>query len=86
VPLSNFFGWLLAGCAIVALLNRILPFDRRKESASLRAVTILLAWVLFSGLIGNIFFFHRPGLALFGTFIYGALAMPFIFKSSLGEA
>jgi putative membrane protein len=86
VPLSNFFGWLLAGCAIVALLNAVLPFERRKESASLRAVTILLTWVLFSGFIGNLFFFDRPGLALLGTIIYGALATPFIFKSTFGEA
>lgn len=86
VPLSNFFGWLLAGCAIVALLNLVLPFDRRKESASLRAVTILLAWVLFSGLIGNLFFFDRPGLAFLGTFFFGAFATPFIYKNWLGEA
>jgi putative membrane protein len=86
VPLSNLFGWLLAGCAIVALLNVVLPFERRKESASLRAVTILLTWVLFSGFIGNLFFFDRPGLAFLGAFFFGAFATPFIYKSWLGEA
>jgi putative membrane protein len=68
------------------LLNVALPFERRKESASLRAVTILLTWVLFSGFVGNLFFFDRPGLALLGTAVYGVLAIPFIFKSWLGEA
>ena len=86
VPLSNFFGWLLAGCTIVALLNVVLPFERRKESASLRAVTILLTWVLFSGFIGNLFFFDRPGLAFLGAFFFGTFATPFIYKSWLGEA
>lgn len=86
VPLSNFFGWLLAGCAIVALLNLLLPFERRKESANLRAVTILLTWVLFSGFIGNIFFFDRPGLAFLGAAFFGAFATPFIYKNWLGEA
>lgn len=86
VPLSNFFGWLLAGCAIVGLLNLVLPFERRKESASLRAVTILLTWVLFSGFIGNIFFFDRPGLAFLGAAFFGAFATPFIYKNWLGEA
>ena len=86
VPLSNYFGWLLAGCAIVALLNLSLPFERRKESASLRAVTILLAWVLFSGVVGNLFFFDRPGLAFLGSFVFGAFATPFIYKNWLGEA
>jgi putative membrane protein len=86
VPLSNFFGWLLAGCAIVALLNLVLPFERRKESASLRAVTLLLTWVLFSGFIGNLFFFDRPGLAFLGAAFFGAFATPFIYKNWLGEA
>ena len=86
VPLSNLFGWLLAGITITAFLNLILPFERRKEHASHSAVTILLSWVLFSGLIGNLFFFDRPGLAVFAFAIMGALAAPFIFKSTLGES
>lgn len=86
VPLSNFFGWLLAGCVIISFLNLVLPFERRKESASVRAVTLLLTWVLFSGLIGNLFFFDRPGLAFLGSLIFGAFATPFIYKSWLGEA
>ncbi len=86
VPLSNLFGWLLSGCAIIALLNLALPFVRRRESANLTAVTILLSWVLFSGFIGNLFFFDRPGLAIFASLVYGALVTPFIFKSALGES
>lgn len=86
VPLSNFFGWLLAGCAITAFLDLILPFERRKESASARAVTILISWVLFSGIVGNIFFFDRPGLAFLGALFFGAFATPYIYKSWLGEA
>ena len=86
VPLSNLFGWLLAGITITAFLNLILPFERRKEHASHSAVTILLSWVLFSGLIGNLFFFDRPGLAVFAFAIMGALAAPFIYKSTLGES
>lgn len=86
IPLSNFFGWLLSGCIIVGFLNLVLPFERRKESASLRAVTILLAWVLFSSFIGNIFFFGNPGLAFMGAAFFGAFAVPFIYKNWLGEA
>jgi putative membrane protein len=86
IPLSNLFGWLLSGFAIIAFLNLVLPFERRKESASLSAVTILLGWVLFSGLVGNLFFFDRPGLALFASAIYGALIAPYIYKTTLGES
>jgi putative membrane protein len=64
----------------------VLPFERRKESASLTAVTAWLGWVLFSGFVGNLFFFDRPGLALFATAIFGTLLAPYIFKSTLGES
>lgn len=86
IPLSNLFGWLLSGCAIIAFLNFVLPFERRKESASLTAVTIWLGWILFGGLVGNLFFFDRPGLALFASSIYGALIAPYIYKTTLGES
>jgi putative membrane protein len=85
IPLSNLFGWLLAGITIVALLHLILPRERRKESASLAAVDALLVWTLFSGIIGNLFFFDRPGLAVFGGFILGVLLTPYFFSSWLGN-
>jgi putative membrane protein len=85
IPLSNAFGWLLAGLVIVGLLNVALPRERRKEAASLAAVDALLLWTLFSGFIGNLFFFDRPGLAIFGSFILGSLLTPYFFSSWLGN-
>jgi len=85
IPLSNPFGWLLAGIIIIALLHKVLPRERRKESASLVAVDVLLLWTLFGGFVGNLFFFDRPGLALFGTFIMGSLLTPYFFSSWLGN-
>lgn len=85
VPLSNTFGWLLAGITIIGFLNLVLPRERRKNSASLMAVDALLVWTLFSGFIGNLFFFDRPGLAFFGTFIFGSLVTPYLFSSWLGS-
>ncbi len=85
IPLSNAFGWLLAGIFIVGLLNRLLPVERRKEGASLRAVDAILLWTLFSGFVGNLFFFDRPGLALFASAILGALLAPYFFSSWLGS-
>jgi len=40
-------------------------------------------WTLFSGFIGNLFFFDRPGLAFFGSAILGALLIPYFFSSWL---
>jgi len=85
IPLSNAFGWLLAGLVITGFLNLILPRERRKQAASLVAVDALLLWTLFAGFVGNLFFFHRPGLAFFGAVIMGALLTPYFFSSWLGN-
>ncbi|MFM1909528.1 MAG: hypothetical protein RLZZ545_226 [Actinomycetota bacterium] len=85
IPLSNPFGWLLAGVFISGLLNRVLPRERRKEGASLRAVDALLLWTLFGGVVGNLFFFDRPGLAIFAGVIMGSLLTPYFFSSWLGS-
>ena len=85
IPLSNPFGWLLAGIIIIALLHKVLPRERRKEPASLVAVDVLLLWTLFGGFVGNLFFFDRPGLAVFGTVIMGSILTPYFFSSWLGN-
>jgi putative membrane protein len=85
IPLSNPFGWLLAGIVITGLLNLVLPRERRKEGASLRAVDALLLWTLFGGVVGNLFFFDRPGLAIFAGAIMSALLAPYFFSSWLGS-
>jgi len=66
IPLSNYFGWLFSGMVLMALLNQLLPKERRKKAERTKHVEILLGWTLFSGIIGNIFFFHQPGVALIG--------------------
>ena len=85
VPLSNAFGWLLSGLVIIGILHLILPRERRKESASLAAIDVFLIWTLFSGFIGNLFFFDRPGLAVFATLVLGALLTPYFFSSWLSN-
>ena len=85
IPLSNAFGWLLSGLVITGILHLILPRERRKESASLVAVDALLIWTLFSGIIGNLFFFDRPGLAIFAGFVMGVILTPYFFSSWLSN-
>jgi putative membrane protein len=85
IPLSNTFGWLLAGMALTALLHVILPRERRRESANFGAVDFFLGWTLFSGIVSNIFFFHRPGTALLGGLIFGAILAPYFFERGLGK-
>jgi putative membrane protein len=85
IPLSNAFGWLLSGMALMAILHAILPRDRRKQSASLIAVDIFLAWTLAGGIILNLFFVGRPGIALLGGVVLGVLLLPYFFIRWLGR-
>lgn len=79
IPLSNDAGWLFAGMGLIAILNAVLPRDRRKGSLGTLVPNFMLAWVFISGLIGNLFFFHHPGLAVFGGAILLVLLLPYAF-------
>ncbi len=85
IPLSNAFGWLFAGIMITALLHVLLPRDRRKSSAGFAVVDIFLLWTLFAGVIGNLFFFSRPGVAFIGGIVFGAVMAPYVFSRWLGR-
>lgn len=85
IPLSNTFGWLLSGMGLIALLHLLLPRERRKIGATLTAIDVYLGWTLFSGVFGNLFFFHRPGVALFAGAIFGSLLTPYFLVRWLGR-
>jgi putative membrane protein len=83
IPLSNAAGWLLSGMAIVGILHLALPRERRKQAASSMAVDIFLAWTWFAGVIGNIFFFHRPAIGLAVGTIFLLAFLPYLFARSV---
>jgi putative membrane protein len=85
IPLTNTVGWLLTGMAVIAILHRILPKERRKVGASAVAMEIYLAWILFAGVIGNVFFFDTPGVALIGAIPMLALLLPYFYIAHLGR-
>lgn len=85
IPASNAFGWLLSGMALMTILHFATPRDRRKNGGSLIAVDILLFWTLFSGVIGNLFFFNRPGIALLAGLVMGVLLAPYFFNRWIGR-
>ena len=85
VPLSNAFGWLLSGMALIAILHLVLPRDRRKVSAGFAAIDIFLIWTWFAGVISNLFFFDRPGIALFGGIAFAIFFLPYAFSRWLGR-
>ena len=85
VPLSNAFGWLLSGMALIAILHLALPRDRRKVSASFITIDIFLIWTWFAGVVSNLFFFDRPGIAFIFGLTFGAILTPYIFSRWLGR-
>lgn len=85
IPISNAAGWLFVGMGLIALLHIALPRERRKQGAEFAAIDIFLGWTLFSGVIGNIFFFHRPEIALFAGIVFSIVLMPYAFARWLGR-
>ena len=85
IPLSNTFGWLLSSMALITILHFATPRERRKVGGSLIAADVLLFWTWFSGVVGNLFFFSRPGIALFSGAILGVLLTPYFFNRWVGR-
>jgi putative membrane protein len=84
IPLSNTFGWLLTGMGLMAILNRVLRQDRRNTIDVPSIPNFFLGWTFFSGVVGNIFFFSTPGVALTGGLVFGLLMVPYIFVLRFG--
>ena len=77
IPLSNFAGWLLSGIILMSILHALLPSERRSPPEGTAHTEIFLIWVYFSSVIGSIFFFDRPSVALVGGIIMGIVVLPF---------
>lgn len=86
IPLSNAFGWLLTGMGLMALLHISLPRERRKNGASSTIPDLFLLWTWFAGVVGNLFFFDRPGTALLGGVVFGFFLIPYALARFLGRA
>jgi len=84
IPLSNTFGWLLTGMGLMAILNKALRQDRRNTIDVPAIPNFFLAWTFFSGVVGNVFFFGTPGVALTGGVVFGLLMVPYVFALRFG--
>ena len=73
VPLSNYAGWLLVAVAMVGALDRLLPRDAGPSGPA----AALYLWTYGSSVLAHVVFFGRPGSALVGGLVMGAVALPF---------
>jgi len=73
VPLTNYGGWLVVSVVMVGLLDRLLP----RHSGPSGPAAALYLWTYGSSVLAHVVFFGRPGSALVGGLLMGALALPF---------
>mgnify|MGYP006288983101 FL=1 len=85
MPISNTFGWLLSGMALMGILNYFLPKERRKGGLDFKLIVLLLSWNWVFQLLVNIFVFQNYGVALIGGIGFGILLIPLVYKSLLGD-
>ena len=85
IPISNTFGWLLTGMGLMAILNIALPKERRSLGSSRAVPEFFLFWSWLSGVIANIFFFDRPGVAFIGGITLGALVAWYFLSVKFGR-
>ena len=69
---------------LMALLHLLLPKVHSKNGSTLWIPEIFLVWTLFAGFVGNLFFFHRPGVALFSGLIFAVVLLPYFFHLRYG--
>lgn len=86
IPLSNTFGWFLTGIGLMALLDKALPKERRSMGISRVIPEIFLFWSWMSGIIGNLFFFDRPGVAFLGGTALGVIVVWYFLAVKFGRS
>jgi uncharacterized membrane protein len=85
IPLSNALGWLLSGIILMGALHWLLPKERKRSGVSSRICDFFLIWTFISGIIGNLFFFHMPGVALMGGIAFSVFLGPYLFRVQFGR-
>jgi uncharacterized membrane protein len=75
VPLTNYAGWLLVSVLMIAALDRALPVG---SPAGELAPAIVLTWTWLGSAVGNLLFFDRPWVALYGGLVMGAVTLPYL--------
>ncbi len=79
IPLTNYGGWLLTAFLIMAACQRQLLHLPDTFSARTELVpAALLLWTWLGSTVGNLVFFHRPAVALWGGALLGSLVLSYL--------
>jgi uncharacterized membrane protein len=80
VPVVNYVGWFLTALVMMVLLDQL---PRRVVPDGQPAV--LFYWTYLSSVVGNVFWFHRPWVAVYGGIAMGLVAIPFAWSLWAGR-
>jgi uncharacterized membrane protein len=74
VPLTNYAGWVLVAVLMIAALDRALPRDGENHVVP----AAVLTWTWLGSAVGNLVFFDRPWVAVYGAVAMGAFVLPYL--------
>jgi putative membrane protein len=77
VPLTNYAGWILVAVWLIAVMHQALP---RSEVPDERVPAAVLAWTWLGSTLGNLVFFGRPWVAIWGGLAMGLLVAPYLWQ------
>jgi uncharacterized membrane protein len=80
VPVVNYVGWFLTGLVMMVLIDQL---PRRIVPDGQPAV--LFFWTFASSVVGNVFFFHRPWVAVYGGIAMVLVAVPYAWSLWTGR-
>ena len=83
VPLTNYAGWLLVSVLMIATLDAVLPPRPRRPGEQVPAA--VLAWTWCGSTLGNLVFFDRPWVALYGGLAMGMVVLPYLILQAPGS-
>ena len=79
VPLTNYAGWLVVSVALIAALDRALPSTAGAGTRGELTPAAVLAWTWLGSMVGNLAFFDRPWVALYGGVAMGIVVLPYFY-------
>ena len=80
VPVVNYVGWFLTALVMMILIDQL---PRRVVPEGQPAV--LFFWTYISSVLGNLLFFHRPWVAVYGGIAMGLVALPYAWSLWTGR-
>ena len=78
VPLTNVAGWLVVGTIVLAACELTLRRAEANPVAGQGIPATLLAWTWLGSTLGNLAFFGRPWVGLWGFVLLGCFVAPYL--------